>query len=104
MFDTQRYLTLLSPFKGPVRSLIALEGFLTDGPYVNPNDYYRFNGLAKFTMNPTPQSELTLTATHYRGDSNASGQIPLRAVDEGLISRFGSSDPSEGGKTQRTTG
>jgi outer membrane cobalamin receptor len=27
MFDTQRYLTLLSPLKGPVKSLVALEGF-----------------------------------------------------------------------------
>jgi outer membrane receptor protein involved in Fe transport len=103
-FSTQRYLALLSPTKGAVRSFIALEGFLADGPYVNPNDYYRFNGLAKFTMNPMADSELTITASHYRGDSNASGQIPLRAVDEGIIDRFGSIDPSEGGKSQRTTG
>ena len=39
-------------------------------------------------MNPTPKSELTLTATHYCGDSNASGQIPLRAVEEDLTGRF----------------
>jgi outer membrane receptor protein involved in Fe transport len=103
-FNTQRYLTLLSPTKGAVRSFIALEGFLSDGPYVNPNDYYRFNGLAKFTMNPMVNSELSITASHYRGDSNASGQIPLRAVGEGIIDRFGSVDPSEGGKSQRTTG
>ena len=51
-FNTQRYLTLLSPTKGAVRSFVALEGYLTDGPYDNPNDYYRFNGLAKLTMNP----------------------------------------------------
>lgn len=53
-FNTQRYLTLLSPTKGAVRSFVALEGYLTDGPYDNPNNYYRFNGLAKLTMNPIP--------------------------------------------------
>jgi outer membrane receptor protein involved in Fe transport len=104
MFDTQRYLALLSPLRGPVRSLLALEGFVTDGPFINPNDYCRFNGLVKFTMNPTPQSELTVIGTHYRGDSNASGQIPRRAVERGLIDRFGAIDPTEGGKSQRTTG
>ena len=92
-FNTRRYLTLLSPTKGAVRSFIALEGFLSGGPYVNPNDYYRFNGLAKFTMNPMVNSELSITASHYRGDSNASGQIPLRAVGEGIIDRFGSATP-----------
>jgi hypothetical protein len=103
-FNTQRYLTLLSPTKGAVWSFVALEGFLTDGPYDNPNDYYRFNGLAKLTMNPIHNSELTITGSYYKGDSNASGQIPLRAVDQGIISRFGSIDPSEGGGTQRATG
>jgi hypothetical protein len=103
-FNTQRYLTLLSPTKGAVRSFVALEGYLTDGPYDNPNDYYRSNGLAKLTMNPIANSELTLTGSYYTGDSNASGQIPLRAVEGGLIDNFGSIDPSEGGNTQRTTG
>jgi outer membrane receptor protein involved in Fe transport len=103
-FNTQRYLTLLSPTKGAVRSFVALEGFLTDGPYDNPNNYHRFNGLAKLTMNPIANSELTITGSYYRGESDASGQIPLRAVDDGIISRFGSIDPNEGGNTQRTTG
>src|SRR5262245_53714523 len=103
-FNTQRYLTLLSPTKGAVRSFVALEGYLSDGPYDNRNNYHRFNGLAKLTMNPTPDSELTLTGSYYKGDSNASGQIPLRAVEQGIIDNFGSIDPSEGGNTQRATG
>src|SRR4029077_18173418 len=32
---------------------------------------------------------------------HGSGQIPARAVDEGLVSRFGSIDPDEGGNTAR---
>jgi hypothetical protein len=55
-------------------------------------------------MNPIPNCELTLTGSYYTGDSNASGQIPLRAVEQGIIDNFGSIDPSEGGNTQRTMG
>ena len=32
-----------------------LRGVYTDGPYDRLNDYYRFNGLAKFHHEPHPQ-------------------------------------------------
>lgn len=103
-FNTQRHLLMFSPTKDQVRSLVALEGFYTDGPYVVPNQALRLNGLAKATMNPTTHSELTVTGTHYQGRWNSQGEIPLRAVESGLISRFGSLDRYQGGKTQRSTG
>lgn len=102
-FATQRYLLMLSPTRGRVRSLVAAEGYYTDGPFLNPNRAPRFNGLAKFTMNPTPRSEVSLTGTHYQSRWNASGQLPLRAVEAGVLDRFGSVDPSEGGRTLRST-
>lgn len=102
-FNTQRQLLMFSPTKEQVRSLIALEGFYADGPYVVPNRALRLNGLAKATMNPTTHSELTVTGTHYQGRWNSQGEIPLRAVESGLISRFGSLDRYQGGKTQRST-
>ena len=103
-FNTQRHLLMFSPTKDKVRSLVALEGFYTDGPYVVPNRALRLNGLAKATMNPTTHSELTVTGTYYQGRWNSQGEIPLRAVESGLISRFGSIDRYQGGKTQRSTG
>lgn len=103
-FNTQRHLLMFSPTKDRVRSLVALEGFYTDGPYVVPNRALRLNGLAKATMNPTTHSELTVTGTHYQGRWNSQGEIPLRAVESGLISRFGSIDRYQGGRTQRSTG
>lgn len=103
-FNTQRHLLMFSPTTDTVRSLVALEGFYTDGPYVNPNRALRVNGLAKATMNPTTHSELSLIGTYYQGRWNSQGEIPLRAVESGLISRFGSVDPYQGGRTQRATG
>lgn len=103
-FNTQRHLLMFSPTKDEVRSLVAVEGFYTDGPFVNPNRALRVNGLAKATMNPTTHSELSIIGTYYQGRWNSPGEIPLRTVETGLISRFGSIDPYQGGRTQRSTG
>src|SRR5262249_58613915 len=43
-----------------------------------------------------------ISASHYRAEWHGSGQIPERAVGEGLIDRFASIDPNEGGTTQRS--
>ncbi len=103
-FNTSRNLLMFSPTKGSIRSLVAVESFYTDGPFVSPNRAGRLNGLAKATINPTSHSELSLTGTHYQSRWNSQGEIPLRAVEAGIISRFGSIDPAQGGRTQRSTG
>jgi len=46
--------------------------------------------------------KLSLMASHFTSRWDASGQIPQRAVDAGLISRFGAIDDTEGGQTSRT--
>ena len=46
-------------------------------------------------------SSFTIGEMSYAGNWNGSGQIPARAVEEGLVGRFGSLDPSEGGNTAR---
>ncbi len=103
-FDTQRYLLMFSPTKDKVRTLIAAEGYYTNGPFEHDNRYFRANVLGKMTANPTTRSELSLTGTFHKSQWNASGEIPLRAVTDGTIDRFGAIDPSEGGKTIRSTG
>ncbi|TLY24957.1 MAG: TonB-dependent receptor, partial [Nitrospirae bacterium] len=103
-FDTQRHLLMLSPTKDKIRTLFAAEGYYTNGPFINDNRYFRSNILGKVTMNPTVRSEVSLSATFHKAQWNASGEIPLRAVNEGTLDRFGAIDPSEGGKTTRGTG
>ena len=103
-FDTQRYLLMLSPTKDKVRTLFAAEGYYTNGPFENDNRYFRFNLMGKATVNPTVRSEFSVTGSYQKSNWNASGEIPFRAVTDGTIDRFGSIDPTEGGKTQRATG
>jgi outer membrane receptor protein involved in Fe transport len=45
----------------------------------------------------------SLTAMAYRNRWTATDQVPLRAVESGLIGRFGSLDPTDGGATARTS-
>lgn len=102
-FDTQRYLLMFSPTKDRVRTLFAAEGYYTNGPFQQDNRYFRGNLLGKMTTNLTGRDELSLTGTFHKAQWNASGEIPLRAVQDGSLDRFGAVDPSEGGKTLRST-
>jgi outer membrane receptor protein involved in Fe transport len=102
-FDTQRYLLMLSPTKDKVRTLFAAEGYYTNGPFQHDNRYFRSNLFGKMTTNLSARDELSVTGTFHKAQWNASGEIPLRAVTDGTIDRFGAIDPSEGGKTTRST-
>jgi len=102
-FDTQRYILMFSPTKDRIRTLFAGEGYYTNGPFLSDNRYFRANLLGKVTTNLSSRDELSLTATFHKAQWNASGEIPLRTVTDGILDRFGAIDPSEGGKTLRST-
>lgn len=102
-FDTQRYLLMFSPTKEKIRTLVAGEIYYTNGASEHDTRYLRTNILGKVTTNFTGRDEFSLKGTFQKSTWNASGQIPLRAVEAGIIDRFGSIDPSEGGTTLRST-
>ncbi|MGA9652004.1 TonB-dependent receptor [Pedobacter sp.] len=74
----------------------------TDGPFEASQDFNRLNLMGKYTRSFHNLDKLSFSAMHFNSSWLASGQIPQRAVDEGLISRFGAIDANEGGKTSRT--
>ncbi len=80
---------------------LALAGHYTNGPFDNPQHYRRYNLFGKWTAPVGSSAEFVVTGSGYDARWTASGQIPERAVAEGLITRFGSIDPSEGGTTHR---
>tara|TARA_B100001146_G_scaffold221442_1_gene231855 strand:- start:13697 stop:15985 length:2289 start_codon:yes stop_codon:yes gene_type:complete len=81
---------------------LASEMYLTDGPFDSPQNFNRFNVLGRYTYTNPNADKITLTASHFQSKWDASGQIPQRAVDQGLIGRFGAIDDTEGGQTSRT--
>ncbi len=84
------------------KSLIAVQLGDTDGPFVNPQNFQQGNALIKW-QGHVGRGDLKLETSWYDGKWNASGQVPQSAVSSGLIDRFGSLDPSEGGDTSRTS-
>jgi len=80
--------------------LYALELFHNDGPWANPDDYRKINGLLRYSQG-TAQNGFSVTASAYSGKWNSTDQVAERAVDDGLISRFGSLNTTDGGKSYR---
>ena len=87
---------------GNRHAYIASEYNYTDGPFDVKQHFNRFNLMGKYNQWINPKNYIAVQASTFTSGWNASGQIPERAVSEGLISRWGSVDPTEGGNTSRT--
>ncbi|MFN4352718.1 MAG: TonB-dependent receptor [Hylemonella sp.] len=80
--------------------LYGLELFRNDGPWQVPEDYRKLNGLLRYSEG-TREHGYSLSAMAYRSTWTSTDQVPQRALDSGAIDRYGSLDPSTGGRTQR---
>lgn len=80
--------------------LYALETAHNNGPWEQPERFRRANGVLRYST-ATDTSRSSLTAMAYSAAWHSTDQIPQRAVDQGLVGRFGSLDPSDGGNTER---
>lgn len=83
------------------KGYIGAEYFRTDGFVESPQDFNRINLTSKISRRLKNDDELTVGASFFHSKWDASGQIPSRAVSNGMITRFGSIDDTEGGETSR---
>ena len=81
---------------------VALEYIQFDGPYQSPQNFNRINLFGKYTTYLKGNDRLSVSLSHFKSRWDASGQIPQRAVDSGMIDRWGALDDTEGGNTSRT--
>ena len=81
---------------------VAFEYIQFDGPYQSPQNFNRINLFGKYTTYLKGNDKLSVTLSHFNSRWDASGQIPQRAIDNGMINRWGSIDDTEGGNTSRT--
>ena len=81
---------------------IASEMLLSDGPFESSQNFNRLNVMGRYNYNNRKDQDLTISISHFQSKWDASGQIPQRAVDQGLIGRFGAIDDTEGGNTSRS--
>ncbi len=95
-----RVVAAASPKVGEGRLLGAIELQHNDGPWERPDDFEKVNGLLDYSRGDGVNG-FSLTAMGYRGTWNSTDQIPVRAVDDGRVGRFGDIDPTDGGASSR---
>ncbi|MEM6672433.1 MAG: TonB-dependent receptor [Planctomycetota bacterium] len=80
--------------------LFAVETLAYDGPWDVDENFKKFNGLARYvTGDKYDGSAYTFSA--YEGDWTSTDHIPERAVEQDVIGRFGTLDPTTGGDSSR---
>jgi len=80
--------------------LYAFEWTENNGPWVLPEDIRKLNGLLRYSQG-TKDNGWSLAAMGYTAKWSSTDQVPQRALDQGLIPRYGNLDPTDGGKTHR---
>ena len=102
-FNTQKFTGMfqLPTLSEHQNAYFAGQFYNTDGPVESEQDFQRLNLFGKFRTDLNEKSKLSVSASSFTSAWDASGQIPQRAVDSGLISRFGTIDELEGGQTGR---
>ena len=96
----RRALVAGSPELAGGHLLYGVEVYHNDGPWVQPDDYNKVNGVLRYSRGDA-QNGYSITAMGYNGTWNATNQVAKRAVDKGLISRYGTLDPTDGGNSYR---
>ncbi|MEP7264218.1 MAG: TonB-dependent receptor, partial [Bacteroidota bacterium] len=85
-----------------ITSYFAADVINNRGYFEESQHFKRTSIFSKTTIAVSDHSHIHFSVAGFGSSWDASGQVPERAVDAGLISRFGSIDNSEGGTTQRT--
>ena len=80
--------------------LAAIEGTKYEGPWDVPDNVRKISGVLRYSQG-TATDGLTLTAMAYSNGWNSTDQVAQRAIDQGIISRFGTLDPTDGGTSSR---
>ena len=100
IFGYHRGLAAGSTAVGAGTLLAAIEGVKYNGPWDVPDNVRKINGVMRYSQG-TVTDGLTLTAMAYSNAWNSTDQVAQRALDQGVIGRFGSLDPTDGGVSSR---
>jgi hypothetical protein len=102
-FDYGRFLGAVSPRVGRGNLLAAFEFERDNGPWVSPNGKDKYNTVFRYSQG-NARNGLSATFMSFSNHWHSTDQIPQRAVDSGLIDRFGFIEETDGGETFRYSG
>lgn len=71
-----------------------------DGPFNPPNNFRKTDEMVRY-VHGTVTDGYGVTAMYYKGQGRFTTDQPQRAIDEGLIGRFGTLDPTDGQFSER---
>lgn len=99
-FGYRRGLAAGSTGVGDGTLLTAIEGTRYDGPWDVPDDVRKINGVMRYNQG-TSTDGFTLSGMAYSNAWNSTDQVAQRAIDQGIVGRLGSRDPTDGGVSSR---
>jgi hypothetical protein len=99
MYQFARFVFGVSRKLGAGNLLYGGEAYHDGGPWVHPDNYYKFNGILTYSQGTDDQG-FSITALGYAGVRwNSSDQLPYTAVP--VVGFFGALDPTDGGHSHR---
>jgi hypothetical protein len=87
-------------FSSDRRLLGAVELGHYDGPWKPGQDFRKVNAVLRYSQG-TPTDGLSLTGMYYKSAGLLTTDQPLRAIESGLIDRFGTLDPTDASRSLR---
>ena len=100
MFGYGRALAIKSVAAGAGNLLVAGEGTVYDGPWDVPDRMKKINGVVRYSQG-TAVEGFSITGMAYDNRWTSTDQVAKRAIDQGMIGRFGTLDPTDGGRSSR---
>ena len=95
-----RFFGAASPHLGDGNLLVGVEVGRNDGPWVEPDDLRKVNGILRYSRGDA-RNGFSITGLSYSANWQATDQVPVRAIESGRIDRFAGIDTSGGGRTYR---
>lgn len=86
---------------GTLLGALELQG--NDGPWERPENLRKANGWLRWSQPLEGGGTRSLSLMAYQSRWNSTDQIPEAAVAAAQVGRFGSLNPTDGGKTRRTS-
>ena len=99
-FSGTRGLVADSAKAGDGNLLYGLELAHLNGPWDHPDNDRKRNGILRYSQG-NADNGFNVTGWAYGANWNSTDQVAQRAIDSGLINRFGAVDPSDGGNSER---
>ena len=96
----RRIFAAASPKLGAGFLLGGLELVHNDGPWELEDNLRKVNAILRYSIGDT-RNGFSITGQGYTADWRATDQVPARAIDSGLISRFGNIDPTDKGRSYK---